>query len=205
MGTKEINGAILALREYQKMHKVEDVDEESFLELCHFICCAFLKWLGDTYVGQRKEPDIEKLYQDFFVEIYNLINTLNLDPTSNLSLENELIDKISYTGTLYRFLGSAIPGNTVPVCPEYNEIYVSWSKEPKNSYLRSKLYGPVTQLSCKVKSPYWGIDIEGFTDFYHKYINSNILIARANEREVVFPTIENCITSIRYIPEEADE
>ena len=79
------------------------------------------------------------------------------------------------------------------VKPSYDNIYVSWSKHPQNDYIESKLGGNITWLSCEITAPRYGIDLEA------------IKSSRGNEAEVVFPTIKECVTEIRYISEENDE
>ena len=73
--------------------------------------------------------------------------------------------------------------------PQYNNIYVSWSKQPQNHYIENKLYGTMTLLTCKVDEPYYGIDLEAFG------------VVRGQEAEVVFPTIKETITEVKYIRE----
>ena len=70
---------------------------------------------------------------------------------------------------------------------QYNNIYVLWSKQPQNHYIENKLYGTMTLLTCKVDEPYYGIDLEVFG------------VVRGQEAEVVFQTIKETITEIRYI------
>lgn len=45
----------------------------------------------------------------------------------------------------------------------------------------------MTWIEAEIKSPYFGIDLE------------NMGISRGKEREVVFPTLKDCITNIKYI------
>lgn len=99
-----------------------------------------------------------------------------------------------YQGVLYRYLGHSEPSDSRKcVRPQYNKIYVSWSKNKGNKYLESKLYGVKTLLACNVNYPYFGIDLSAFG------------MSRGNEREVVFPTIEETMTSIKFIEENDDE
>lgn len=100
-------------------------------------------------------------------------------------------DEVLYRGSLYRHLGKgSVEGNTDKrIEPQYDNIYVSWSKQPKNYYIESKLYGTMTLLTCKIDEPYYGIDLEAFG------------VVRGEEAEGVFPTIKETITEIRYIRE----
>ena len=100
-------------------------------------------------------------------------------------------DEVLYRGSLYRYLGkgSAEENADKRIEPQYDNIYVSWSKQPKNYYIESKLYGTMTLLTCKIDEPYYGIDLEAFG------------VVRGEEAEVVFPTIKETITEIRYIRE----
>jgi len=175
------------------------------LDLCEILCPAFLKWVGDTYVGKQKSMAEENTYQQFFEAFYDLLSCFQDGKFQLYEFEQEWVKDLVYTGNLYRYLGKSDPLNKERVLPRYNKIYVSWSKNKDNSYLRSKLYGPITYLSCNIQFPYFGIDIEGFTAFYHKHINSDVLIVRGAEREVVFPTIQEFIYSIGYIEDGTDE
>lgn len=156
-------------------------------------------WIGHTYVGQKKETEVAKIYQSFFTSFSDFLHYLKSSSGEPLSLEAEFLQNIMYHGTLFRYLGSSDPENTAIIYPQYNMIFSSWSKTPKDHYILSKLYGPVTQLSCNVIPPYFGIDLEGFTAFYHKYIDPQLLIARPNEREVIFPTIKELVFDINYL------
>lgn len=102
-----------------------------------------------------------------------------------------IADKVLYRGSLYRYLGhgSAKCNTNNRIEPQFNNIYVSWSKNPKNYYIESKLYGTMTLLACKIDEPYYGIDLEAFD------------VIRGKEAEVVFPTIKETITEVRYIKE----
>jgi len=85
------------------------------------------------------------------------------------------------------------------VTPEYNDIYVSWSKSERNYYIESKLYGPMTWMKAEIRNPYFGIDIQGFEDWCQEWLGDSSFITRGEEREVVFPTIKDCIIEIEQI------
>lgn len=153
------------------------------LDLGNDICdvCSF--WTGKTYVGSQKEKDIENAFQSFFEVLMNLL--LDMKHSAN-DYEKNVANAMLYQGTVYRYLGKnhTHKGKVVPI---YNDIYVSWSKQPENHYLLSKLFGKITWISCEIKEPLYGIDLEV------------IGCSRANEQEVVFPTKEPCITEVKYI------
>lgn len=151
------------------------------------VICDF--WTGRTYVGSPKSKAIKDVFQKFFVELMKLLLSMK---NSEKDYEVRVAKAMLYQGTIYRYLGHDHPSKKV-VVPKYNEIYVSWSKEPENDYIESKLYGPVTWMSCKIAEPLYGIDLD--------VIGSS----RAGEHEVVFPTIEEYITEIKYISEENDD
>jgi len=201
----EVKQATRVLKVYKELLFSGNRESSLILDLCKELCPALLKWLGETYVGKRKSTVEESAYQQFFEAFYDLLSCALSSKLQLYELEQEWFKSLVYTGNLYRYLGKSDPFNRDRVSPQYNKIYVSWSKGKENSYLRSKLYGPKTQLSCNVQLPYFGIDIEGFTMYYHKHINSDILIARGTEREVVFPTIQECIYSVKYIEDGIDE
>lgn len=156
-----------------------------FLELYKDIIAICKFWVGNTYIGQPKADDVKKAFQSFFEELMALL--LNMKK-SNKEYERTIADKLLYRGKVYRYLGNASPSDNV-VDPVFDGIYVSWSKNPENSYITNKLYGTITRLSCEISEPLYGIDLD------------NLGSSRANEHEVVFPTIEKCITEIEYIPE----
>lgn len=201
----KVSQATIGLKAYREKLFSGKRDGSLILDLCEILCPALLKWLGETYVGRRKNAVEEDAYQQFFEAFHDLLSCSLNSKLQLYELEQEWFKSLVYTGNLYRYLGKSDPFNRDRVSPQYNKIYVSWSKGKENSYLRSKLYGPKTQLSCNVQLPYFGIDIEGFTMYYHKHINSDILIARGTEREVVFPTIQECIYSVKYIEDGIDE
>lgn len=166
--------------------KINDISNDEFSVFLDNIYKTLRYWTGHTYIGQQKKKDIQKAYQTFFEALYDFLFICR-------ELGNPLLksfsDEVLYRGLLYRYLGygSAEENADKRVEPQYNNIYVSWSKQPKNHYIESKLYGTMTLLTCKVDEPYYGIDLEAFG------------VVRGQEAEVVFPTIKETITEIRYI------
>lgn len=160
-------------------------------------------WTGSTYVGYRKEPELEKAYQDFFKALYDFILSFR---TMRKSVYRKCADMILYQGTVFRYLGHVFEENNIDkVEPIYNDIYVSWSKESPNYYIESKLYGTMTWISAEIKEPYFGIDLEGLEKSIYRLVGIKRILTRGNEREVVFPTIKECITEIKYIEPECEE
>lgn len=143
--------------------------------------CSF--WTGNTYVGDRKDTLIEKAFQRFFESLMEL---LLLCKSSGNKYEKLFAEKVLYRGRVYRYLGNGSPSSKKIIKPVFNEIYVSWSKNPCNTYLESKLYGAITWISCEIEEPLYGIDLEVLG------------CSKSSEREVVFPTIEKFITEIKY-------
>lgn len=145
-------------------------------------------WTGNTYIGQKKDKALQKAYQTFFEALYEFLFICR--ELGNLMLKS-FADEVLYRGSLYRYLGkgSAEENTDKRIEPQYDNIYVSWSKQHKNYYIESKLYGTMTLLTCKIDEPYYGIDLEAFG------------VVRGEEAEVVFPTIKETITEIRYIRE----
>ncbi len=149
---------------------------EDIREVCNF-------WTGKTYVGDRKDDEIIHVFQNFFETLMKLLLKMK---GSKKNCESKFANAILYQGKVYRYLGycSSRDFKKKPIQPKYNEIYVSWSKEPKNSYLESKLYGKITWIEAEIKTPYFGIDLE------------KMGVSKGNEREVVFPTLKGCVTKI---------
>lgn len=160
--------------------------KESFLQVLSDVEEVCNCWTGKTYVGQSKRQDLKNAYQDFFS---NLMKMLLLCKTNNNQCENKVAEALLYQGKIYRYLGyySAHDYRKGAIVPEYDGIYVSWSKEPKSSYIESKLYGKITWIESEIKPPYFGIDLEAIGS------------SRGNEKEVVFPTLKDCVTNIKYI------
>lgn len=53
--------------------------------------------------------------------------------------------------------------------------------------MQSRHYGPVTKIICEIAAPMYGTDLECLG------------CSRGSEKEVVFPTVEQCITEIKYL------
>lgn len=171
---------------YRKSRNISEVMFEALLEDITVICCF---WTGNTYIGCAKESVVKNAFQSFFEELMNLLLVMK---SSNRDYEATFADKLLYRGKIYRYLGNASPSDDI-VKPVFDGVYVSWDKEPENWYITSKLYGTITWLSCEISAPFYGIDLD------------NLGCLRANEHEVVFPTIEKCITEIKYISEEDND
>lgn len=144
------------------------------------VCCF---WTGKTYIGSPKSNPIKTVFQTFFEELMQLLLFMK---DSGLPFEEWVANAMLYRGTVYRYLGKNYPSDEV-VVPCYDGVYVSWSKQDGNSYLLSKLYGPVTKLTCEIAEPMYGIDLD------------ILECTRGNEQEVVFPTFEQCIVEIQYL------
>ena len=183
-GIDEATRKIINYLEYRKCNNFNDI---YFYDLIDDILDVLNCWVGKTYVGSEKDKKLELSFQKFFIKFMELlINFKNSELASNE--ENNLANKCLFRGNVYRYLGhSESQGKNKKIKPIYNEIYVSWSKLNKIPYIESKLYGWVTLISCEIKEPHYGIDLEALD------------ISRSHEKEVVFPTIENLISDIKYI------
>lgn len=158
-----------------------DIDEDvvdNIYQVCRF-------WTNNTYVGRKKDPKVQKAFQEFFESFMKLILAIK---DGKIKCDEECKNAFSsllYTGIVYRRLGHGNLENIEEeVQPGYNNIYVSWNKERDNPYLDSKLYGPVTLLVAEIKEPYYGIDLE------------ELGVCTGSEKEVVFPTFHESIISI---------
>lgn len=179
---KIIKGISEATQNIAAYHKSQNREPEMLSELgddLKAVCCF---WTGKTYIGSPKAEPIKMAFQAFFEELMQLLLCMK---DSGLHFEESVANAMLYRGPVYRYLGKSYPSDEV-VVPCYNGIYVSWSKQDGNSYLLSKLYGPITKLTCEIAEPMYGIDLE------------ILECVRGNEREVVFPTIEQCIVKIQY-------
>ena len=184
----------------ENRYNSEFIDEELFKELCRFIAEALSYWTGKTYVGRKKDSKTQNIVQKFFENLNYLIKDLSNNEEKLMKIEKDFINQIKYNGIVYRYLGhpDSIDCKKI-IIPEFNNIWVSWSKEKDNSYIETKLYGKKTRLYCDIKTYYYGIDLEAFQNFCNRNKVGNYYISRGNEREVVFPTIKELIYKIEYI------
>ncbi|RHU92855.1 hypothetical protein DXC11_07600 [Firmicutes bacterium OM08-11AC] len=168
--------------------KTNDISNEDFSVFLNNVYETLKYWTGHTYIGQEKDKALQKAYQTFFEALYKFLFICR--EFGNPMLKS-FSDEVLYRGSLYRYLGKgSVEENTDKrIEPQYDNIYVSWSKQPKNYYIESKLYGTMTLLTCKIDEPYYGIDLEAFG------------VVRGEEAEVVFPTIKETITEVKYIRE----
>lgn len=178
-----VEGQIKSVSGKLKTNDISNVDFEVFLDNVWETLCY---WTGKTYVGINKDKSIQKAFQSFFEELYCfLLSCRELDNPSLRDFANVAL----YRGNVYRYLGHGLVGENGDerVEPLYNNIYVSWSKQSKNQYIENKLHGTMTLLTCKIDEPYYGIDLKAFG------------VVRGQEAEVVFPTIKETITDIKYM------
>lgn len=143
-------------------------------------------WTQYTYVGKRKNKKLQDAYQSFYG---NLFNFLLFFQYNSCDFYSELAKESLYQGKLYRYIGhgSSIDDIYAKIQPEYDDIYVSWSKNNRNKHLEEKLHGTITVVTCDVQDNYWGIDLKPLGHVCE------------GEDEVVFPTIKETIKDISYI------
>lgn len=188
------------INEYIEIRKKSVFDKKAFIKLLDNIALVLIEWTGKTYVGEQKRIEVKQAFQQFFVTIKNLI-TIFQDGLIKLSLlEKRFIKNVTYSGKLYRYIGSNVPDNR-KITVEYNGIFVSWSKNKQSTYLENKLYGTIIRLYCEIPDDKFGIDLEGFQKYYDFYCLKHYYIARGEEREVVFPTIKETIYNLEYLQE----
>lgn len=163
---------------------------------------AIKYWTGSTYVGSKKQPELEKAFQAFFKALYDFV--LAFKEIDKPAFQ-ESADMILYRGTVFRYLGHhSYDNNEGKIEPVFNDIYVSWSKEADNPYIESKLHGTMTWMSAEIQEPYYGIDLEGLEEAIYRLVDIDCRLTRGNEREVVFQTIKECVREIKYL-ESNDE
>lgn len=187
---KELNRVICQTRHVQKNLPRHNLSYDDFELYMKNIQATFSWWCGNTYVGRHKDNSLSSAFQRFFEAIYDF---LLFCKDSDISDLQALADKALYCGTLYRYLGYEYHEGFKSehddwVEPEYNNIYVSWSKLPVVPYIESKLESHITHLTCTATSAHYGIDLFGFG------------VGRPNEAEVVFPTLESAgIQIVRWV------
>lgn len=179
---KIITGISEATQNIAVYRKAPNRNPDMLTELGDDLKAACCFWTGNTYVGSPKSDPIKMAFQIFFQELMQLLLFMK---DSGLPFEERVANAMLYRGTVYRYLGKNYPSDEV-VVPCYDGVYVSWSKQDGNSYLLSKLYGPITKLTCEIAEPMYGIALD------------ILECTRGNEQEVVFPTIEQSIVGIKY-------
>lgn len=143
-------------------------------------------WTGQPHIGVEKSDNVKNAYHLFFDTLHKLLLQLK---ESTDDQERSFAERTLYQGVLYRYLGYGDNSDVVSeenekISPKCDGIYVSWSKNPSNEYILSRLKGPVTLLTCDT-GDLSGIDISAFG------------FLTGNEQEVVFPTLEKCIILVR--------
>lgn len=182
-GVNEATDNIIAC--YQSTKRTYKMYEDVFSDV-HTICDF---WTGHTYVGDNKKDVVKEAFQKFFEALMTLLLDMCQDEDNDVRKSAE---RLLYRGIVYRYLGHGSPSSDI-INPIYDGIYVSWSKTKTNTYIESKLYGTMTRLTCEIKSPLYGIDLEALGCSLNQ------------EREVVFPTLKDCVVDVEYIEEEYDE
>lgn len=203
MASKDIMREYISyVKKYMKERLTHDFIQDDLLTIIGGMDSVLLSWTGDTYVGRKKSAEMEMLYQSFFVTIYKFLMFCKENASQLSDLEKDLAEKILYQGIVFRYLGKSDVRNYKRkeiVMPEYNNIYVSWSKTEKNPYIESKLRGPITWLKAEIHKSYYGIDIHGFELWCQEWLGGSSFITRGEEKEVVFPTIEDCMIEVKQI------
>ena len=197
------NKAVNAIDYYLENRQNPTFNEE-FIDLCIIVGVAIHYWSAYTYVGVPKSETIKNQYQKFYMKLKEMVDFMD---NAELVLTREELDflkSIKYNGAIYRYLG--VPDSQQKhdkIKPYFNNIYVSWSKERENSYIESKLYGIVTKMRCITNITY-GFDLEEFENYLVRWDGSEWQkqLSRANEREVVYPTIKSDITNVFYSDED---
>lgn len=184
------------LQWYVSQRGKQEFDREIFEDMICHIMEVLSKWTGETWVGQKKDKKIESVFQNFFETLVSLIGYINFFEKKTADTEKEFANMIVYNGVLYRYLGSGSSCNKESVEIEYNDIYVSWSKNEQNNYIESKLYGPLLWIKAQTSPFDYAIDLEGLDKFYQKITGENKGVVRGKEREVVYPTKRECILEV---------
>ena len=172
----------------------------NFHSLLKAIANVLAQWTGETYVGAVKEKGVQNAFQRFFVEIFCLACALE-NKNSPTEAESEFVRSARYQGDIYRYIGSDSPCWKCEEV-EYNEIYVSWSKEKGNSYIMGKLYPPIYFMHAKLSGKFYGFDIERFERLYSRIYRKQSNIAKGAEREVVFPTLKEVLVDIQEVNDD---
>jgi hypothetical protein len=191
IAVKEIYRVTAQIKSVQKKLPTNDIMhyDYDFKIFYDNVYATLSYWTGHTYVGHKKSKTIQKAFQAFFTSLYDFLLFCQREYGSSLQPLKELAYAALYRGTIYRYLGHCSDDNDTEskVEPKYDGIYVSWSKNPNNHYIQSKLYGTKTLVTCVIDEPYYGIDLDAFG------------VVKGDETEVVFPTLQETVTSIENV------
>lgn len=115
--------------------KTNDISNEDFSAFLDNVYETLKYWTGHTYIGQKKDKALQKAYQTFFEALYKFLFICR--ELGNPMLKS-FSDEVLYRGSLYRYLGkgSAEENTDKRIEPQYDNIYVSWSKQPKTTTLK---------------------------------------------------------------------
>lgn len=179
-----IDFAVVLMRYWTSRGAIDKSTKEIIWMLIRNVLCF---WTGQPHVGVEKSDNVKNAYHLFFKTLHELL--LKLKQSAN-DQERAFAERALYQGVLYRYLGYGDASDIISeenerISPKYDGIYVSWSKNPSNDYILSRLKGPVTLLTCNT-GDLSGIDISTFG------------FEAGGEPEVVFPTLEKCIVSVEY-------
>lgn len=192
----KISEQMLSVEEMFDAHRLPS--ECNIKTLFDNISDALHKWTGSTYVGVKKDKKLENAYKTFFDAFYKLLTCF----VQADEKYRKIADRILFNGTLYRYLGHSSGDNEYcsPVEPEYNGIWVSWSKDDVRDipYFNTKLYGVKTFLVCET-GKLKGIDLSGWDALF----DTNIV--RPSESEVVYPTIKESMVDVIYLDEDRED
>lgn len=189
---EDIKNAISFLIQFKEKRFDYEYNERNLMSLVGHTANVFNRWTGYTYVGEQKERYIEKIYQDFFSLLFEII-VLMFDNFEDLDKkEKEFLDCIIYRGKIYRYLNVKDKREI-----KYNSIYVSWSKKESYEYLESKLGNNFIKLYANIDGDSFGLDLSKFMNFFCDYSGYDRSPVYDNELEVVFPTIKENIYDVK--------
>ena len=199
---EEIKNTIIYIECYKIKRFSKDFNcLDFFPELLERIADVLSQWSGKTYVGFVKDNITSDVFQVFFISLCDLIKFLEKNKDCIMKLESDFINSIKYNGIIYRILGYGDchdKNKNKSIIPDYNSIFVSWSKNNDIAYLNTKLYGKKTKMKAYIDNDTYGIDLENFQNFINNEFQKQWSISKGEEREVVFPTLEEYITEIKY-------
>ena len=95
---------VLYVKKYMKNRFNHDFLMEDFLEIIGGMDAVLLSWTGHTYVGRKKDADMERYYQDFFVAIHKFLEFCDRESKRLSDMEKDLAKKVLFQGIVYRYL-----------------------------------------------------------------------------------------------------
>jgi len=95
------------VKDYMKNRFSHAFEKDELITIAVEMNYILLNWTGHTYVGRKKDCDMEKFYQDFFVCIHKFLKYCEKNSEKLSEMEKSFAEKVMYRGIVYRYLGKS--------------------------------------------------------------------------------------------------